>query len=287
LAAATGLTVDDDGAVLPGVVLLWDTATWRLTGTIPAETHMDSVALSPDGALIATQSGSAVSLWDTATRQEQASRYITTGRMTFSPDSKLLAVAGYGQVTLWDIDRDEESTLVGHTEFVNDVAFNVDGSLLATAGEDRTIRLWDVATAQPRGEPLRGHAAKVTGVAFTPDGEDLVSTGADQTIRRWDAVTGLSVGPVLAGRGLGFSAIANNPNGDLLATGDFGNEDSVRIWRPFFADWVAVGCHLVGRNLTAQEWAQVAVGEQYRRSCPDLPPGLGAPLDAPAAEYPG
>jgi WD40 repeat protein len=62
------------------------------------------------------------------------------------------------------------------------------GTLLATAGTDRAVRLWDPATGRCR-HTLRGHLGTVTGLAFSPDGRTLASCASDATIRLWDPQT--------------------------------------------------------------------------------------------------
>ena len=65
------------------------------------------------------------------------------------------------------------------------------GDLLASAGDDGTVRIWDPATGQPR-HVLEGHTGWVSGgVRGTVDGRDLLaSAGDDETVRIWDPATG-------------------------------------------------------------------------------------------------
>jgi len=64
------------------------------------------------------------------------------------------------------------------------VAFSPDGRLLASASEDKTVRLWDPVTGQHQ-RTLTGHAGPVRSVAFSPDGRLLASAGDDGTVRLW------------------------------------------------------------------------------------------------------
>ena len=69
---------------------------------------------------------------------------------------------------------------------VNAIAFAPDGRRLATVGDDGSVRIWDVATAETL-MTLKGHTRRVTSVAFSPDGECLASAAPDSSIRIWSA----------------------------------------------------------------------------------------------------
>ncbi len=116
----------------------------------------------------------------------------------------------------------------GHTNLVFSVAFSPDGKTLASGAFDNTIRLWDLATGDPKGSPLEGHNDRVTSVAFSPDGKTLASGAFDNTIRLWDLATGDPKGSPLVGHTKEVLSVAFSPDGKTLASGSWDNK--IRLW---------------------------------------------------------
>jgi WD40 repeat protein len=74
--------------------------------------------------------------------------------------------------------------LQGHAGPVRCVAYSRDGKVLASAGDDRAIKLWDVESGHARAT-LDGHTDWVRAVAFSPDSKHLASAGWDAKVRLW------------------------------------------------------------------------------------------------------
>jgi len=79
---------------------------------------------------------------------------------------------------------DTPTELKGHQALVYSLAFSPDGKLLATAGFDNVVIIWDFSTAKELLQ-LKGHTGPVYCVAFNKDGSLLASSSADKTIRLW------------------------------------------------------------------------------------------------------
>ncbi|WTZ46425.1 NB-ARC domain-containing protein [Streptomyces sp. NBC_01390] len=119
-------------------------------------------------------------------------------------------------------------TLSGHSDWANAVAFSPDGTWLASASNDRSVRIWDPATGETL-HMLTGHTGGVYAVAFNPDGTYLASASNDRSVRIWDPATGRTL-HMLTGHTGGVYAVAFNPDGTCLASASSSN--SVRIWDP-------------------------------------------------------
>lgn len=83
---------------------------------------------------------------------------------------------------------DSFRTIHGHARLWT-VAVSPNGQLIATAGTDHVVRIWDVDSGREL-RALHGHTGNVYSVAFSPDGRWLASGSRDRTARVWDPMTG-------------------------------------------------------------------------------------------------
>ena len=120
---------------------------------------------------------------------------------------------------------------VGHSKPVRSVSFSPNGKTLASAGNDRIIKLWDVATGEVL-RTLKGHTGAVESITFSPDGRTLASGSWDSTIKLWDVPSGKIIctlkGHNNQGRNDRITSVAFCPNGKILASGSY--DHTIKLW---------------------------------------------------------
>lgn len=108
--------------------------------------------------------------------------------LCWSPDGSVLVCAGDDKdIKLVDFNSNAVSrTLQGHAARVWSVGFNNDGSLMASASKDHTIRLWRIENGGAVSVPLKGHTGEVNSVALQPNGNLIASGSDDCTVKLWE-----------------------------------------------------------------------------------------------------
>jgi eukaryotic-like serine/threonine-protein kinase len=214
-------TADSKTLVLGGdCVKVWNLTLGREEAVLrgKAGEKFDKVAVAPDGKTVAAGSNQGqVRTW---TRDGMAWRdgilISELGWMTpvaISPDGKVLA-AGRGPFRLYELATGKERIApLGHIGTVNSIAFTGDGKTLMSAGQDRTVRVWDAVTGQQK--ICLAHPGPVYGVAPSPDGKMLAAMTSD-AIRVWE-VSPMEEQTVLRHTG-DVASVAFSPDGKSLVS---------------------------------------------------------------------
>jgi WD40 repeat protein len=174
---------------------VWDVATGKERRRFQGhDAPVERTALSPDGKLLASFCQAyTLRLWDTDTGKEVHSIPIDKGyrvyAMAFSPDGKYFAFGGRPEKGIQLVDTAEWKTIrafEGHKDYVHDLTFSADGATLVSAGDDHTIRAWDVAGGKEQ-HRYGDETIAARRLAFAADGKTLAyCTWPDGMVHIWD-----------------------------------------------------------------------------------------------------
>lgn len=190
-----------------------------------------SLAMSPDGTILAGGSQQEIKLWEVETGELLQTLSGHSGNVwsvAISPDGQILASgSGDGTVILWNLNTGEVLRRLQHTGgWVNAVGFSADGRTAISCSHNQGIKLWDVETGE-----LINTLEGFNPMAIALQGRILASSGGPSAIKLWDLITGnlrntLEV-PAVAGGGI--RALALSRDGWILAHAMSGN-GSILVW---------------------------------------------------------
>lgn len=227
-ASNVGLAFSEDGTTLLGVNTLdsiaiahWDVKTGDELAKHRSLGQATTAAIHSDTNTLALgRYNGKISLWNSETgkkldvlnghskfyikaflanlfKKHNRHKYRGIQALAFSTDGKILASSGIDNlVKLWDVkSRQEQKTLIGHTEWVTALGFSMDDSTVASGDIYGNIKLWDVSSGSEQAS-FNGHRSNVSVLTFSPDRRTLASASDDGTIKFWDANTGQSISTI-------------------------------------------------------------------------------------------
>ncbi|CAG2061803.1 unnamed protein product [Timema podura] len=139
--------------------------------------------------------------------------------------SVMVSASEDASLRVWDFETGEyEKSLKGHTDSVQDIAFDQTGKLLAS--EDASLRVWDFETGEYE-KSLKGHTDSVQDIAFDQTGKLLVSCSADMTIKLWDFQTYECI-KTLHGHDHNVSSVTFMSGGDFVLSSS--RDKTIKMW---------------------------------------------------------
>jgi WD40 repeat protein len=177
------------------VVRIWDVDTGKQLRELGVYWgRRDAIAISPDGSLLATEALAhqvEIREFGSGNVIQKFSGNSNVHGLHFSPTGKAVAALfdKWNTIIGWNLESGKVTILCAQFLPVESFVFSQGGLLLATAGSDHSVRIFDAT--RWRELPLKGaHTAPITAVAFSPDDHTVTTAGRFTPIRNWDVATG-------------------------------------------------------------------------------------------------
>jgi len=207
--------------------IVWRSSSGEALKKFSSDGGIFAIAFSPNGQDILLGSGKP-QIWRFQENQSFSfdTNYDPVSTVAFSPNEQFLATNNMLEpdVIIWQANGRKYLTLNGHAAgtSVNVIVFSPDYRTVITAGEDGSIKFWDIYSNIQM--TYAGHDSYINSVTFSPDGSTLATASADLTAKVW-TINGQEL-QTLAPHSGAINDIAFSPDGNQLLTG---SDDSTAI----------------------------------------------------------
>ena len=205
---------------------------FSLANTLKSDSNsVLSLAISPDGQTLVSNSDNNIKLWNLNTAEEISTikghdRRVNV--LAISPNGEsLVSGSADNSIKQWNLATGQEiRTFRGHSNSIQALAISKDSKIVVDGSDDNTIKVWNLETGKEI-STLRGHLAAVRSLAISPDGQTLASGSFDRTIKLWNLTTAKKI-RTLRGHIDKVTSVVISPDGNTLVSGSF--DQNIKLW---------------------------------------------------------